>query len=254
MTSSFDRNYVEIEITLTYTWHFGTMVFTMNRHALPLVTFLLIAAFGIIAPRYLPAQVLYVSNLADADDSGVLCDAGSWDAAEFTTGGNASGYNLNSIQIAIDGISVVDGSGFVLSLYSNNAGQPGINLGNLSGSSNPSVAGTYTYTESSLTLSPATSFWVVGTAATTFPNGSFLWGDTASPNYVSSGGWTINDSTRDISHDDGSTWAAFGVSLLRFDVTATAVPEPQTLTLIGLGLAVVFFRRERLRYAIRGGI
>jgi hypothetical protein len=191
----------------------------------------------------LPAQSTYVSNLADADDSGVLCDGGNWDAAQFTTGGNASGYSLNSIQIAIDGILVKDGSGFTLSLYSNNAGQPGGSLGILSGASNPFLAGAYVYTASGLTLSASTSYWVVGEASTTFPNGSFLWGDTASPSYLSSGGWSINDLTRDISHDNGSTWTPTGVSLLRFDVTATPVPEPETVTVMGLGLAVIFFGR-----------
>lgn len=216
----------------------------MKANSLILVI-LLSATLGLFAPCRLPAQILYVSNLADADDSGVACDGGSWDAAEFTTGGNANGYSLDSIQIAIDGILVTDGSGFTLSLFSSSAGQPGTSMGVLSGSSNPSVAGTYTYTAPSLTLSASTSYWVVGKAATAFPNGSFLWGDTTSSSYTSSGGWTINNTTRDISHDNGSTWAATGVSLLRFDVTATAVPEPQTLALAGLGLATAFLRRRK---------
>jgi hypothetical protein len=215
----------------------------MNPRLSSLFTLLLIAILGILGSRDLPAQSTYVSNLANADDSGVLCDGGNWDAAQFTTGGNASGYSLNSIQIAIDGIFVKDGTGFTLSLYSNNAGQPGGSLGILSGASNPSLGGNYVYTASGLTLSASTSYWVVGAAATTFPNGSFLWGDTVSPGYLSSGGWSVNDLTRDISHDDGSTWAATGVSLLRFDVTATPVPEPETVTVVGLGLAVIFFGR-----------
>lgn len=217
----------------------------MKRNASTLIFLLLIATFGIFAPGHLLAQILYVSNLADADDSGVACDGGSWDAAAFTTGGNPGGYSLDSVQIAIDGILVTDGSGFTLSLYANNAGQPGTSLGVLSGSSNPSVAGTYTYTASSLTLTASTSYWIVGQAATAFPNGSFLWGDTTSSSYTSSGGWTINNATRDISHDNGSTWTATSVSLLRFDVTATAVPEPQTLALAGLGLAAAFLHRRK---------
>ena len=78
----------------------------MNPRLSSLFTLLLIAILGILGSRDLPAQSTYVSNLADADDSGVLCDGGNWDAAQFTTGGNASGYSLNSIQIAIDGIFV----------------------------------------------------------------------------------------------------------------------------------------------------
>ncbi|MGH7993282.1 MAG: choice-of-anchor R domain-containing protein [Limisphaerales bacterium] len=217
----------------------------MKRNHRTIVFLLLTATLGTFVPRNLPAQILYVSNLANADDSGVVCDGSSWDAAEFTTGGNLNGYSLDSIQIAIDGILVVDGSGFSLSLYSNNSGQPGSSVGVLSGSSNPSVAGNYTYTASGVTLSASTSYWVVGDAATAFPNGSFLWGDTTSPAYTSSGGWSINNATRDISHDGGSTWTATGVSLLRFSVTATAVPEPQSFALAGLGLTLVFFRRRK---------
>lgn len=217
----------------------------MKRISSIRVILVLTATLSVFVARDLPAQAVYVSNLVAGDDSGVVCDATTWDAAEFTTGGNLSGYNLDSVEIAIDGIWVVDGSGFSLSIYSNNSGLPGSSLGTLSGSSNPSVAGNYAYTASGISLSPYTSYWIVGNAATAFPNGSFLWGDTTSSAYASSGGWSMNSATRDLSSDNGSSWTSTAVSVLRFSVAATPAPEPQPFPLAGLGLAIVLLRSRK---------
>ena len=219
----------------------------MKRNPSALIIFLLTVALGIFAAPHLPAQTVYVSNLADADDGGVYCAVDSWDAAEFTTGASAGGYSLNSIQIAMDGVLPANSSpiGFAVWLAADSGGQPGGNVGALTGSSNPNIPGTYTYTASGITLSPSTSYWIVATAATTLPKGGYLWGDTASSAYTSSGGWSINNATRDISHDGGSTWTATSVSLLRFNVSAGAVPEPKVIVLTSLVLAVVSLRRRK---------
>jgi len=196
------------------------------------------------SPNRAWAQTTYVSNLGDAttDGEGELVSE-LWVSDGFATGTSALGYNLNSVQVLLDGV-YQNPSGFSISLYSQNGTQPGSSLGTLSGPSNPSVAGTYTYTASGITLTPSTDYWLV--LADTSPELSgYLWDVTSSTSYTSSDGWSINTARSYSSGDQGTSWANIDSVIGEFAVNATVVPEPQSFALAAVALAALFGRRRK---------
>ncbi len=130
-------------------------------------------------------------------------------------------------------------NGFTVMLYSatvNTDISPGSSLGTLTGSLSPISAGTYTYTPaSSLILSPGTDYFIVLTAGTAVASGGYWLSQCAFPP-SSSGGWNtaINGVLR--SSDGTSGWSFTPYSgIAQFAITATPVPEPGVLSLLGLG-------------------
>jgi hypothetical protein len=95
-------------------------------------------------------------------------------------------------------------SGFNVSLYSYNNSNygPGSSLGSLSGS-DPSAGGVFSYVASGLTLSPATDYFIVLTAATPVAQGAYVW-SAANGFTQGSDQWAINDAYS--SSPDGSSW------------------------------------------------
>jgi hypothetical protein len=197
------------------------------------------------SPRIALGQVTYISNLSDPSVGGPLYPVYNDNsyANEFATGANAQGYNLNSIQVLMGSQpGEVATSGFVTSIYSNSGGEPGVDLGDLSGSSDPVTPGTYTYTASGITLSPLTDYWVVLASTGNAPG--VIWDATESTSYISSNGWSL--STRGVSNNQGTGWMPVQLANFygQFSVTATAVPEPHTLALAAIALPALFCRRK----------
>ena len=204
----------------------------------------LILAFALLAPLTISAQgTLYASNLGEpisAIGAGVAQDR--WIAAQFFTGTNSDGYTLGSIQVLMTGTGGSP-SGFSLMLYTDNSGLPGNILGTLSGSSNPSTGGTYDYTATGKTLSSLTPYWIVATAATpAFPANFYGWQVASDSNYTLNGGWNVGLTGYSA---NGANWNTFS-SPVQFGIIATPVPEPQTLALVGFGLAAIFYRLRKL--------
>jgi hypothetical protein len=121
---------------------------------------------GVMIQQIMQAQgTVYVSNLGQTSTGSEAIGSNFWMAALFYTGGNANGYSLDSIQLAMTDISG-NPSDFTAMIYNeaNNPAAilPGSSLGTLSGSDNPSTAGIYTYTPAaSLILSPGTPYFIV---------------------------------------------------------------------------------------------
>jgi hypothetical protein len=171
---------------------------------------------------------------------------------DFRAGTNASGYVLNSIQLAMTD-ATGSPSGFTLTLYSAIRGGdgelfPGSSLGTLNGSLDPVSAGIYTYTPaSSLTLLRFTTYFIVLTAGTTVANGAYDWSYNNKGNiyFDNSGDWFAPAGVNGIDNNqsvNGSSWDStlfFG----QYAVTATPVPEPSALGL--LGLCSLLFIRHR---------
>jgi len=122
---------------------------------------------------------------------------------------------------------------FTVTLYSAQAGPiadlPGSSLGILNGSSDPVTSGIYNYTASGLALSPSTAYFVVLTSGTSVSTGFYAWSVNNSPP-VTSGGWGGDYA---LNSSDGSSWQAT-FSDPQLSLTATAVPEPDTLSLLAL--------------------
>jgi hypothetical protein len=181
---------------------------------------------------------LYISNLGEPG-SGFSVGGGS---QSFQTGVASNGYILNSITLLM-GDWLGNASNFVVSINSDNSGQPGTILANLSGNGDPETAGQYVYAASSLTLNSNTTYWIQATCDSSslgplFPPGGYAWQITTSPNYTSADGWN----TSGVGNSVGNGW------LLQFGVSATAVPESNSSALTVLGLVVFAFWR---RYVYR---
>jgi MYXO-CTERM domain-containing protein len=193
-------------------------------------------------------KMLYVSSLSQTYTGTGAVGSDLWLAATFRTGNNSGGYALDSVQLGMADASG-NPSGIAVMLYANSGSPggptPGANLGGLSGPASPSTAGVYSYAPTaSLTLSPATFYFVVLTAGTAIANGAYSWGLSAYPPIASAGWAGINGILQSPTGTSGWSQALPYQGMGQFAIYATAVPEPGVLSMAVLG-GLLFLRRRR---------
>ena len=211
---------------------------------------LIVCASGLLVAQSVLSQgTVYISNLAQPSSGSVAVGSDLWVAHEFITGSNPGGYILDSVQLAMQPASGAPNS-FSVMLYGNGApylgAAPGkTSLGTLTGSSmDPITTGLYTYTASGLTLAPSQAYFIVATAGTPLASGAFAWSVENTSYPSSSGGW--GTTVLAFTSSDGLTWNSPVADDLQFSLTATDVPEPDTVVLLGLP-GVLFFAWRRWR-------
>ena len=191
---------------------------------------------------------LYVSNLGQGAIGSPAIGSDKWEAQFIETGNNSGGYLLNSIQLLMNASSGSP-SGFTVSIYSDVNNTPSSDLENLSGSSNPSSGGLYTYTASGLLLSPSTQYFIVAIGATSMAQGAYTWDNTfGSPAGINQ--WAIQEGIYSL--DNGLDWTVYGRNItFQSAIYATAVPEPSTwvLGLLGGGFAFYLHARKQPKQA-----
>jgi PEP-CTERM motif len=188
---------------------------------------------------------VYVSNLEQPSTGSDPAASDSWVAAGFQTGTNVGGYALDSIQLAM-----LDDSGtpnnFMVMIYGNKNDltiSPGSSLATLDGPVNPSTPGSYTYIPpSNFMLSPSTVYFIVLTSGTMVGNGAYNWSHAVANSYNPTGGWFSLGGGW--TSNDGSSWNGSAAAFSQFAITATTIPEPGILFLLGLG-ALAFLNHHR---------
>jgi hypothetical protein len=211
-----------------------------------------IALTNILTSQILQAQgtITYLSNLGQSFTKSNPVGSDSWLAVDFMTGNNTTGYLFDSIDLGMAN-AIDNPSSFAVMLYSSVSDvgiHPGNNLGILEGSDNPSTAGIYNYTSSAnLMLSPNTRYFIVLTAAATTANGAYEWNYANTQSYNPSDGWS-GFAVTVASSNGGASWTRLGTNpdydYSEIAISATPVPEPGVLSLLGLGGAALLWRRQ----------
>jgi hypothetical protein len=220
---------------------------------------IIVLAVALLAPQILQAQgtMTYLSNLTQASAGSITVGSNSWVAFGFRAGPDASGYVLNSVQLAMTD-ALGNPNGFTVFLYSAVPTTGGVyswipvsNLGTVSDSLTPTTGGIYTFnTVSNLMLAPNKTYFIVLTAGTAVANGAYELSYTGATNDIFlSDGWVgyggVWTSTNGALPFPSSHFSPTYGNLAQFAINATAIPEPSVLGLFGLGgLAFLWHRRK----------
>lgn len=157
----------------------------------------------------------------------------------------AQGFTAASPNLTVQSVGLwLFGSGTVpasVGIYSNSSGAPGTLL-YTSSTVNISAKSLYQFSFSGANLSNGTSYWIVPQTST-----EISWYlASAAPTQQNGSGYTFLGASQDI----GSGWTSVDATNT-FSVTVSAVPEPSTYALAGIGLAAAGLMRWRRRNAGR---
>ena len=181
--------------------------------------------------------VTLIGNYPQSNDNNAsVIDSSNWKATSFTLPA-ASNYILNSATLRLSAYTNTS-SAPVLTIRSNNAGNPSATV--LASFSTPATQGAgnfnYTFTPTSaFTFTAGSTYWLTLAGTTTT---SFSW-NTSVPGITPTGIATSNGYK--FSGNSGSSWGNSTV-FNTFSIDVAAVPEPLTilggLTALGLGTSL----------------
>jgi len=197
-------------------------------------------ALAVAVTCLLPATgsaTVYLNNLDQPNDYDAQVTLSQWVASRFTTDNSAPAFQLGSLTLGSI-YANTPGGNFVVSIYScvGTAGNelPGSLIGNLSGSSSPNTQSDYIYTATDIILQTNKSYWLV--TRVTSGSADYRVGYTYSTANSAPGGWVYPSiQTYAWSSDQGSTWpTSGGMWPYRYEVEATAIPEPGSAFILGM--------------------
>lgn len=182
-----------------------------------------------------PAFQTYLSNLGESSAGSALFASDAWLAQAFTTGTNLNGYLLGGPLF----FSGTGSPAAEVSFYSDSNGVPGILIG-----------------ISNTVFTPSTVYWLVATASEPSQSSGGIhvftqsWNYTSDFNYSSLDNWSLNaifaTSTNGVNWSTATSHGAF-----QFGISATPVPEPGPLALLGFGPMTLLLTRRLFHPIIR---
>lgn len=187
-----------------------------------------------------------VSNLGETSTNGDgwAITTVDWVAMSFTVGTNAPTWILESADMNI-WQSGFPANGFTATLRADDGGLPGTFITSFSGPEPTNTLGgevvNYVPTAAT-TLIAGAKYWLVASSGM----GGFAWiyTDPYSSTDTGVNGWSIDDGMA-VSHDQGVTWLYSLDEPALFAINVTAVPEPATLALTGIGAFGLWLLRRR---------
>jgi len=195
--------------------------------------------FLLVKTTFISQGTTFLSNLDTPTIGNLPVASDTWVSTWFQTGPSPAGYTLNSIQLSF-GNDTGNPSGISVMIWDFRNRQ---SLANLSGS-DPFSFGVYTYTASDFNLLPSTVYWFAVKSSTTAEIGSFQWNYSAPGGFIP--GLDLWSGGSYPTSSDGVVWdRGNSVGKLQFAVNATAIPEPSSLVLLGLGGSFLFTRLAR---------
>jgi hypothetical protein len=209
--------------------------------------FVIASVVALFTARLALAQgTLYVSGIGQSATGSAGVGSDAWFSESFLTGPNPGGYLLNSIQVAV-GQSPGSPAGLNVSIYNNSYPNYGINIGSLNGS-DPNSNGIFSYTASGIVLSPSRYYCLIFTALTPVAQGLYSLPIIAGNAYATSDSWSMGGGSFLYSSVDGLDWRrSQTLNYFAVAINATAVPEPSSLCLLGMGGAAgLFFMRRKV--------
>jgi len=191
---------------------------------------------------------LVLSNIDEPDycaEDAVFCwgvSGTSWHAQQFTTDNNS--YIVNSIDALVNPINT---SALIFAIYGDTTGTPGSLIGSqLTFGNTEDLVGDFDrqhyLSDGSVALQALTDYWFVIGCEGFRCNPQFQRAPTTDLQITS----LFNLSgLRSNSSDSGSTWPSSSTftRAIKFEIDATAVPEPSTLVIFALGLMGLAARR-----------
>jgi hypothetical protein len=164
----------------------------------------------------------------------------------FSPGGSSLAWELTKVVFGLRGDVGSTPVNYTASLFSDSSGAPGSLIqviGTGSGNNNLTKVAFTPLTPIPLTSIPATTYWVVLNA-----DAGYTWiRPNSAPVEQNSSGWVVAGGTNPVWRTGSGAWESVGGN---FSVSLSAVPEPSTYALAGMGLAAAGFAR-RLRKARR---
>ena len=174
-----------------------------------------------LSPAQASASSSLVSNTGQAHASGATLSVDF--AAGFTTGGNATGYVLTSVDILFAAVGPVQS--YSVSIRSSSGGNPGASLGELTNpvSLSENTSNTFTASGGGIALAADTAYFlVIDVAAQTSVPVNIVRTSSNAEDSGSAAGWSIADNHRTRTFNSAGSWSTPENDSLQFAVDGYA--------------------------------